>query len=125
MSRRQLEDASQEFRDRSAFLEEQRLLDGADRLQRIIEKKISTAFIGALAVIEERLGRLWGHGKDPDTLTEEEKYWRRKFVGLRAEILDNGNTQVRTVNKELEQYTIRWNAYQTNLLVDGRKQEQE
>lgn len=118
--RKQLAAAADEFRQASHALEEQRLIDSYQRLQRIVEKKISTGFIGALAAIEEVFGELWGHGKDPSELTPEERYWRRKFHGLRADILDNGNGQIRAANKELEQYTVRWDGYQTNLLVNRK-----
>ncbi len=90
--------------------------DSHERLNKIGKKKIQTTMVGALSVIEKHFGFLWGHDKS-DSLTEEEKCMRELFELVRAEIFDNGNTQMRNFATELEQYDIEWLRYHMDLLV--------
>lgn len=99
---------------------EQRYLEASrKRLLRIIQKKITTSFIGALAKMESFVGTtLWGHGKDECECTPDQLAWRDIWEECRTEILNNGNNQLRAVETEFEQYTIKWNRYQTVIPVD-------
>jgi len=85
------------------------------RLQKILEKKLTTSFIGALARFEALFGSLWGHGKDESELTENELAWRDLWVEARTEVLNNGNNQIRAIQQELQQYECWWHGYQTVL----------
>lgn len=87
------------------------------RLLRIIERKLSTSFIGALSKFEQFFGHLWGHGLDERELTDVQRRWREAWEECRNEVLNNGNNQVRAVRAELAQYTMSWDAYQTNMQV--------
>jgi len=73
-----------------------------DRLNRIIDQKIQTAFIGALAEIEKRFPEL-----------QSDKRW----ADARNAILTNGNAQKRAINSELQQYDVVWNRYQYEFKV--------
>ncbi len=93
---------------------EKRNLDTSNRkLERVIESKIRTSFIGAIATFENRFGDLWGHGKPFDSLTEQQKENRRDWADARAEILDKGNNQIRAIHKEMDQYTVKHNVLRT------------
>lgn len=93
------------------------------RLKTIVEKKLRTTFIGDISRFEEYIGKsLWGHGQDEDDCTPEQLKWRQVWEKCRADILTNGNNQLRAIQSELVQYTIEWNCYQNNIVV---KQEGE
>lgn len=83
-----------------------------DRLLKIVEKKLTTTFIGDIAKIEEIFGFLWGGDKHENDMTDEEYDWFVKWKVLRNKILDSGNSQIRAIKKELSQYNIQWNRYQ-------------
>jgi hypothetical protein len=87
------------------------------RLLRILEKKMTTCFIGAISKFETYFGVLWGHGKDEADLTAAELEWRDIWNVARTAVLNNGNNQLRAVQSELVQYTMTWNRYETNLPV--------
>ncbi len=60
--------------------------------------------IGAISAVEETLGRrLWGFGKEECDCTEQELWWRNHWNACRTRILDNGNTQIRSLERELEE----------------------
>jgi hypothetical protein len=88
------------------------------RLSNIITTKIKTSFIGAISSCEKNFGFLWGHGKDEDSLTEEEISMRELWEEIRTEILDNGNTQLRAATNEIENYSINWERYSINLNIN-------
>lgn len=81
-----------------------------DRLFAIVEKKIKTTMIGSLAAIEKRLKFLWEDG-------ENALDFKVLYDSIREEILNIGNTQIRNVEKELEQYKVEWKRYTLNLPV--------
>ena len=92
---------------------EQRYLESSrKRLQKIITKKVTTSFIGALAKFEQHFGGLWGHGIPEDQKTEEQLAMAEIWDACRTEVLNNGNNQQRAVENELAQYTVKWNRYQ-------------
>ena len=60
------------LRAKARTLNEEKYLEASrKRLSAIIEKKIRTSFIGAIAAFEEVLGELWGVGLDEEDLSEE------------------------------------------------------
>jgi len=84
-----------------------------------MEKKVKTTMIGALASFENEFGSLWGQNADnlSDSLSEEEQYWLDRWDGVRTEILNNGNNQIRAAMEEIAQYTLTWNRYKTDFIV--------
>ena len=93
------------------------------RLNTIITKKIRTSFIGAIAACEEGLGFLWGHGKPDDERTSEEKAMDEIWQVVRANILDNGNGQLRGAINEINIHTISWDKYRMDLTVKPLKED--
>lgn len=91
-------------------------IESMHRLMTILEKKFKTSFIGAISQFESYFGVLWGHGKPENKLTEQEKLWRERWNLVRTQILNNGNNQVRAVQQELSQYTMRWDAHSIKLI---------
>lgn len=83
--------------------------DSKERLFKIIAQKIKTTMIGALDSFEYMFSEQL---KDPD--------FNRSFQEARKEILDNGNNQIRAVEKELENHTVHWNRYTIVMPVKGR-----
>ncbi len=65
-------------------------------------KRINTTFMGAIATIEESLGKLWGHPKDVEELTENERKFWKVWRRMRSEILDKGNHQLRLFVQDIE-----------------------
>jgi len=90
--------------------------DSRDRLSKISRKKIQTTMVGALSSIETHFGFLWGQDKQSD-LTDDEKFMKEIFEKVRAEIFDNGNSQMRNLSVELEQYEVEWLRYHMDLPV--------
>lgn len=92
------------------------LQESLARLRKIVIKKMTTAFIGAMAKFETHIGtELWGHGLPAHKCTPDQLAWREVWQNCRNEILNHGNHQARSVEAELEQYTISWDRYQTKL----------
>jgi hypothetical protein len=87
------------------------------RLSNIISTKIKTSFIGAISCCEEHFGFLWGHGKEDVELDENELAMKEIWENVRAQILDNGNTQLRASINEISNYTINWDRYHMELPV--------
>lgn len=84
------------------------------RLSDNIKKKIETTMIGSLSSIEKYFGFLW----ENDKLTEEEKAkYRGLYNELRSEILDKGNHQLRNVDAELANYTIKFEGYRYQFTI--------
>lgn len=91
----------------------------SDRLLNITSKKIKTAFIGAIATMEDYFGELWGHGLTEDECTDDQLYWRKVKEECRNEILNKGNGQIRAIENEFKQYSVKWNRY--NLTMKEEK----
>ena len=90
--------------------------DSKKRLSIILKKKLETSFIGALAAFEKEFGFLWGFEGDKP-LTKQQKEMGAIWDDVRTQVLNNGNNQLRAIQNELSQYTIKWNRYQMTLLV--------
>jgi hypothetical protein len=82
-------------------------------VEQLIRKRIQTTMIGALARFEENFGHLWGHYKDPsEPLTSEEEKFADTWDYTRNQILNQGNSQIRNLSKDL-QNAISGNSNQT------------
>ena len=77
--------------------------------------------IGALAAFESSFGEFWGHGEE--TLTNEQKEFRKIWEETRTDILNNGNSQLRIAQEEIAQYTMTWNRYHVDFLVNPENPE--
>lgn len=94
------------------FLEQSRL-----RLEKIVSTKVRTAFIGALAAFEDVFGFLWGHDYPDNELTAEQVNMGELWERARTNVLNNGNTQLRSVRNEIANQTVKWNRYHTDFIV--------
>ena len=92
------------------------------RLLNILKKKFDTTTIGTLAILEENLGDLWGHGIPYRDLTEEEAEFREVWNDIRTKILDLGNSNLRGAQSEIAQYTLSWNRYVTNFVIRNNEE---
>ena len=82
---------------------------------RLMKKKVQTTMIGAIARFEENFGHLWGHFKDPnDPLTEQEEKFADMWDYKRNQILNQGNSQIRNLDKDLENVVGGVTRYQYN-----------
>lgn len=86
------------------------------RLAKIIKKKTTTSFIGALARFEDYFGWLWGIGGD-SRLTSDQEQFRADWDECRQSILNNGNDQIRALESELQLYEVSWLGYQNHIEV--------
>jgi hypothetical protein len=73
-------------------------------IEDILTKKFQTTMIGSLFQFEESFGYLWGFDKDDEDLTDSEKRFRLKWENTRYNILNNGNNQLRSAIKDLQNY---------------------
>lgn len=85
------------------------------RLRRIMVRKTTTSFIGAVAAFEKHFGHLWGHGKHLSLLSADEAAWRMLWEACRNDVLNNGNNQVRAVESEVAQYEVTWNRHSVTI----------
>lgn len=86
------------------------------KLKKEVKKRIQTTMIGALSSIEKYFGFLWGEEFDNE-LTKDQERMRDIFEDMRTEILDKGNSQLRNVDAEIENYDVTWNKYHINLPI--------
>jgi hypothetical protein len=99
------------------------MIDKQDRLRRglnrLVQKRCTTIFIGALDSIEQKFGRLlWGIDKDLRDLTERERVFLELWKSLRKEILDKGNNQTKSLLKELELFELSMKQFSYSVSVD-------
>lgn len=92
-----------------------------DKLQLVISESIRTTMIGAIASIEEKLGKLWAHGENRPLSPNEQKL-KDIFMDLRKSILDKGNTQIRAVKQTIDGYTVEFTGYSITLPVVRRNE---
>ena len=87
-----------------------------DRLLRVATKKVQTTMIGAISTIEKCLDFLW----DDDNPTPEQEKLRNIFEEMRSEILDRGNTQIRNLENEFQNYDVTFKRYTISLPIKER-----
>lgn len=112
----QMRDVAKKRQDASSLLKESYEDSSKKRLSKILEKKIKTAFIGAISEFEQSFGETWGYNQDIGTLNENEKIERKIWNEVRTKILNLGNNQIRAMKNELAQYTVTWDRYSAILL---------
>lgn len=86
------------------------------RLKKEVKKRVQTTMIGSLSSIEKFFGFLWGEESESEP-TKEQVRMREIFEDMRTEILDKGNTQIRNLDSEIENYDVIWNKYHINLPI--------
>jgi hypothetical protein len=79
---------------------------GGAQLSHSVETKIRTTFIGSIAAFQEAMGFLWGDGKPLRDLTPQELEYRRLWLEVRDNVLNNGNKQLRAAKKEISEYNV-------------------
>lgn len=89
------------------------------RLKEAMEKRLKTTMIGAIHSIEKIFGDLWCHDCEDRTDKEEQMY--KVFVELRNKILDDGNTQIRSMSNDLQAYEVEWTGFHLELPLRPRK----
>ena len=87
-----------------------------ERLEKIACKKVQTTMIGALETLETHFGFLWDKG-DNGELSPEAIHMRQVFDEAREEILNKGNTQIRNLKNEMENYEVKWLRYTTEFKI--------
>lgn len=112
-----MENLQQLIRQRKVEQEEKYMAESKTRLERIILTKLKTSFIGAISAVENRMGHLWGIDRETFELTDNQKKWNAVWEELRKTILNNGNNQIRAIQNELCQYSVKWNRYKYDLNV--------
>jgi hypothetical protein len=100
------------MKQKSREASENRYVDESrKRLDRIITQKMNTTFIGAISAFEKNFNFLWGAGKKESEMTDEEKHLYNIWQGVRTEILNNGNNQLRALRNELQNHNVSWNRH--------------
>ena len=95
-----------------------------DKVQNEITSKMKTMMIGALSSIEEHFGELWALGKNRP-LTDTEQRFYDAFMLLRKEILDRGNTQIKSAKMLLDPYDIDYVGYTLELRLPVVRRDNE
>ena len=100
--------------------------DSKKRFMSIVKKKTTTSFVGAISEFEKKFGFLWGFMSNKTTGFSDEELWLKKELArlgmgedvflewwqeVRNNIFHNGNNQLRSLEQEIEQYTVYWNRY--------------
>lgn len=117
-TRQQMEQVSIARRQDAIVAKDRLKEQSKQRLMKIISTKHRTTLIGSLSRFEEFIGKmLWGHGKPDDELTPEQLQWKEMWLQCRTEILNNGNNQLRALEKEIVQYDVEWLRYRVMLPV--------
>lgn len=96
-------DLNKRYKENSEKVFKEKSLHG---LQKLAKKRCTTIFIGSLDSIEQKIGYLWGNGKQFEQLTEREKLFLQLWKDLRKEILDKGNTQIKILLNELANFEV-------------------
>jgi hypothetical protein len=75
-----------------------------DLFDYLVDKKLTTVMIAAIAALEDGFGNLWGHGQARSSLTPVELAMRTVFEEVRCRILDCGNNAKRKAFAEYSEY---------------------
>lgn len=90
------------------------------KLQKIIETKMKTLMIGAIAKIEGFFGeKVWGFDLPESECSNEQLDMELIWEQLRDEILNLGNKQIRAAMSELDLYDVVWTGYKYNFVPRG------
>ena len=91
-------------------------MQGKDKLKKDVEKKIKTTMIGAISIIEEEFGFLFGHEKEE--LSKEEEAFNKVFQDIRCKILDLGNNQIKKSKLDIELYEVNGPYYKYDFKIN-------
>jgi len=91
-----------------------------ERLLKISCTKVRTTMIGALDSIEKKLSPLW-NVEEGKRLTNDQLRLKQLYEEVRNEILDRGNTQIRNLETEFQQYEINWKRYTLQLPIINKE----
>lgn len=91
-----------------------------DRLLKICQSKMKTIMIGALASIEAKFKSYWTP-EPGQKISNEQMLLQKLYSEIRQEILDKGNTHIRNLEQEFDQYSIEWKRYNMQLPVKGNQ----
>jgi hypothetical protein len=72
-----------------------------DLLKKISSTRIKTAFIFPIAEFEKMFGHLWDPNQE-NAEVEGPEYYAELFQKFRKLVLDNGNDQIRKMDKDLD-----------------------
>jgi hypothetical protein len=77
-------------------------------LENILSSNFKTVFVGAVHKIELEFGSLWGESEklDEENMTSEQRFWYEKFLKLRSEIFDQGNTERKKAISMLKNFNV-------------------
>ena len=90
--------------------------DSRERLKRTSARKFRTSFIFPISEFEMTFGlELWGHGLPDEKLTPIQKANRERWQQVRTNILNNGNTQLRAMEAEIDLHEIKFVGYQMDM----------
>ena len=94
-----------------------------DLLKKIVQTRLRTAFIFPIAELEKMFGHLWDKTKE-DHEVEGPEFYEDLFQRLRKAILDNGNNQIRNMEKDLEEsFEVRFKKHTIYFRGTGNGQE--
>lgn len=108
-------------KDRNKYKQEKYEQSSKEKLIKNINKKFTTSNIGCVDSVEKFFGMVWGHGKPESEKTEQEKEWFKIWQDCRKEMMDKGNHERRSAQKELNQYNVSWNRYNIELPFKGEQ----
>jgi hypothetical protein len=91
------------------------------RLQDAIKKKMTTTMIGSLDSFEKRFAYLWAGGLPFSELTENQKDFRDLWTEVRNEVLNKGNSQLRAIMQEIDEYETLWMGKKYNFTIVEKK----
>lgn len=90
-------------------------MNAKEGLEKLIKKRCTTIFIGALDSIEQKFGYQWGFDKSLSDLSEKEKLFLQLWKDLRKEILDKSNVQTKMLVEDLKYFDINMKMYSYKL----------
>jgi hypothetical protein len=115
------EKASKINKEDELKLNEKHLLLSKEKLKKVANTKMRTTFIGSLSAIEKFFSELWEYDyQDGEEVSKRKRVWKEKWEQCRAEILNNGNNQLRAVDAEIDQYSVSWDGYTRNFSKGGQ-----
>lgn len=107
--------------DRNSYDNKGRIIAAKERLEKFVEGRVKTLFIGIISDFENHLGDIWGHGKIVDECDDIELDNRVVWKECRNKILDSGHDVIRVLIKELENYSVELRKHKIVFKKEGEK----
>ena len=92
----------------------------SNEIENLMEKRMKTIMIGALARFEENFDYLWNEA----TSQSDKKYFLDLWQKTRQEILDYGNNQIRLAKKDLGNVDSKPSKYKYRYRFNMRRDDQ-